>query len=105
MYTTQCISVNGGCQSDRQRIVDEIERNRMERMMRRKYQRHLATQQFYKSMQMLQTNARPDPTPFEDYSLFVYRQTAPAFEDRVKDMEKKILYPVRLLQRVEWPAT
>nr|CAD7409127.1 unnamed protein product [Timema cristinae] len=81
--------------SERRRIIEEIDRNRMERMMRRKYMRHLATQQFYKSMQMLHSNERSDPTPHEDYSLFVYRQTAPAFEDRVKEMENKILYPDR----------
>lgn len=48
-------------------------------------------------MQMLQANARTDPSePFEDYSIFLYRQTAPNFEDRVKDLEKKFTYvPVR----------
>nr|CAD7399985.1 unnamed protein product [Timema poppensis] len=81
--------------SERRRIIEEIDRNRTERMMRRKYMKHLATQQFYKSMQMLHSNERSDPTPHEDYSLFVYRQTAPAFEDRVKEMENKILYPDR----------
>nr|CAD7459395.1 unnamed protein product [Timema tahoe] len=81
--------------NERRRIIEEIDRNRTERMMRRKYMRHLATQQFYKSMQMLHSNERSDPTPHEDYSLFVYRQTAPAFEDRVKEMENKILYPDR----------
>jgi hypothetical protein len=55
----------------------------------------LQTEQFLKSMQMLQANA-PDSQPFEDYSLFVYRQTAPNFEDRVKDLERKFTYfPVR----------
>lgn len=45
---------------------------------------------------MLHANAKfSDGTPFEDYSLFLYRQTAPKFEDRVKEMENKILYPVR----------
>lgn len=48
---------------------------------------------------MLQTNAKPDASePFEDYSLFVYRQTAPHFQDRVKDLEKKFTYvPVRIV--------
>lgn len=36
-----------------------------------------------------------DNTPFEDYSIFLYRQQAPEFNDRVKDLEKKLLYPVR----------
>lgn len=45
---------------------------------------------------MLETNAKcEDSTPFEDYSLFVYRQTAPAFQDRVRDLELKLFYPVR----------
>lgn len=45
---------------------------------------------------MLQANAKPDSQPFEDYAIFVYRQTAPKFEDRVKDLEKQFTYvPVR----------
>lgn len=44
---------------------------------------------------MLQANAkREKDEPFEDYSIFLYRQTAPDFKDRVKDLEQKILYPV-----------
>lgn len=48
---------------------------------------------------MLQANAKPDASgPFEDYSIFLYRQTAPNFEDRVKDLEKKFIYvPVRVV--------
>ena len=77
-----------------QRLQD-IEKNRLERMLRRQYQRKRATQQFFKSMQMLQANAKRDKDePFEDYSIFLYRQTAPDFKDRVKDLEQKILYPV-----------
>lgn len=34
-------------------------------------------------------------TPFEDYSIFLYRQSAPQFNDRVKELEQKLLYPVR----------
>lgn len=51
-------------------------------------------------MQMLHMNAKPDSTePFEDYSLFVYRQTAPHFQDRVKNLEKQFIYvPVRCLR-------
>lgn len=64
-------------------------------MKKRQYLRKMATQQFYKSMQMLQANAkREKDEPFEDYSIFLYRQTAPDFKDRVKDLEQKILYPV-----------
>lgn len=36
-------------------------------------------------------------TPFEDYSIYMYRQQAPEFKDRVKDLEKKLLNPVRAL--------
>lgn len=44
---------------------------------------------------MLSANAkREKEEPFEDYSIFLYRQTAPDFKDRVKDLEQKILYPV-----------
>lgn len=64
-------------------------------MKRRQYLRKLATQQFYKSMQILQGNAKCEKNEaFEDYSIFLYRQTAPDFKDRVKDLEQKILYPV-----------
>ena len=78
-----------------QRLMD-IEKNRLERMLRRQQQRKRQTEQFYKSLQMLQANAKRDKDePFEDYSIFLYRQTAPDFKDRVKDLEQKILYPVR----------
>lgn len=47
---------------------------------------------------MLQANTllreRDDSGPFEDYSIFLYRQQAPVFNDRVKDLERKLLYPV-----------
>ncbi|XP_025263534.1 F-actin-monooxygenase Mical isoform X3 [Camponotus floridanus] len=81
---------------ERQKRLDEIEKHRIERMKRRQYLRKMATQQFYKSMQMLQANAKHEKDgPFEDYSIFLYRQTAPDFKDRVKDLEQKILYPDR----------
>lgn len=80
---------------ERTQRLQDIEKNRLDRMLRRQYQRKCATQQFYKSMQMLQANAKRDKDePFEDYSIFLYRQTAPDFQDRVKDLEQKILYPV-----------
>jgi len=79
--------------------LEEIKRNREERERRGRYLRELTTQQFHKSMQMLQANAllRPDGSeePFEDYSIFLYRMTAPDFSDRVKHLEQKLLYPVR----------
>lgn len=81
--------------AERQKRLEEIEKNRIERMKKRQYLRKMATQQFYKSMQMLAANAKRDKDePFEDYSIFLYRQTAPDFKDRVKDLEQKILYPV-----------
>ncbi|XP_032457373.1 F-actin-monooxygenase Mical isoform X4 [Nasonia vitripennis] len=86
----------GATVEERTQRLQDIEKNRLERMLRRQYQRKRATQQFYKSMQMLQANAKRDKDePFEDYSIFLYRQTAPDFKDRVKDLEQKILYPDR----------
>ncbi|XP_025073209.1 F-actin-monooxygenase Mical [Pogonomyrmex barbatus] len=86
----------GATMDERQKKLDEIEKHRTERMKKRQYLRKMATQQFYKSMQMLQANAkREKDEPFEDYSIFLYRQTAPDFKDRVKDLEQKILYPDR----------
>ncbi|CAB0017441.1 unnamed protein product, partial [Nesidiocoris tenuis] len=81
---------------ERARRREDIERNRMDRYMRRKYLRHIANQQFYKSISMLQSNARDDEEkqPIEDFSLFVYRMTAPDFKDRVKELENKLLRPV-----------
>lgn len=35
-----------------------------------------------------------DNSPFEDYSIYMYRQSAPEFKDRVKDLEQKLLFPV-----------
>lgn len=46
---------------------------------------------------MLQANNMredKDTCPFEDYSIFMYRKSAPEFNERVKDLEKKLLYPV-----------
>ncbi|KAG5340681.1 MICAL monooxygenase, partial [Acromyrmex heyeri] len=86
----------GTTMAERQKRLDEIEKHQTERMKKRQYLRKMATQQFYKSMQMLQANAkREKDEPFEDYSIFLYRQTAPDFKDRVKDLEQKILYPDR----------
>ncbi|KAK2583845.1 hypothetical protein KPH14_001128 [Odynerus spinipes] len=83
-------------EEERLKRLDEIEKNRVEHMKKRQYLRKMATQQFYKSMQMLQANAkREKDEPFEDYSIFLYRQTAPDFKDRVKDLEQKILHPDR----------
>lgn len=80
--------------------MEELAANRFERQNKRRQQRKLQTEQFLKSMQMLQANAKPDSQPFEDYAIFLYRQTAPKFEDRVKDLEKQFTYvPVRLVLR------
>ncbi|KAJ8927920.1 hypothetical protein NQ314_019550 [Rhamnusium bicolor] len=84
-----CILFN--YKEERQKMLEEIASNRSERQNKRRQQRKLQTEQFLKSMQMLQANA-PDSEPFEDYSIFLYRQTAPKFEDRVKDLEKQFTY-------------
>nr|XP_024218471.1 F-actin-monooxygenase Mical isoform X3 [Halyomorpha halys] len=79
---------------ERRERLNEIEKNRTERIIRRQYMRHILNKQLEKSMTMLSTNAKSDE-PFEDYSLFVYRMTAPDFKDRVKHLENKLLYPDR----------
>ena len=70
----------------------------MDRQSKRRQQRYQQTQNFYTSLHMLQANTllrEGDNSPFEDYSIFLYRQQAPEFNDRVKDLEKKLLWPVR----------
>jgi len=88
--------------------LQEIEENRQDRMSRRRQQRFHQTQNFYKSLQLLQAGkllreggdgapiegVAEDGTPFEDYSIFLYRQQAPVFNDRVKELERKLLFPV-----------
>nr|XP_036674069.1 F-actin-monooxygenase Mical isoform X3 [Drosophila suzukii] len=90
---------------ERQQRLQEIEENRQERMSKRRQQRYHQTQNFYKSLQLLQAGkllreggepgVAEDGTPFEDYSIFLYRQQAPIFNDRVKDLERKLLFPDR----------
>lgn len=85
---------------ERMQRLQEIETNRLERQSKRRMQRAQQTENFYKSLHMLQANnllreSDENSKPFEDYSLFMYRQTAPEFNSRVKDLEKKLLYPVR----------
>lgn len=81
------------------RLAD-IDANRIDRQQRRREQRKLQTENFLKSLHMLQANNylrdNDDPEAFEDYSIFMYRQNAPEFTDRVKELERKLLYPVRL---------
>lgn len=94
-------------QEERQQRLQEIEENRQDRMSRRRQQRFHQTQNFYKSLQLLQAGkllregadgaaegVAEDGTPFEDYSIFLYRQQAPIFNDRVKELERKLLFPV-----------
>jgi hypothetical protein len=54
---------------------------------------------------MLQVNTflreNEESGPFEDYSIFMYRQQAPEFNDRVKELEQKLLYPVRIVCWIE----
>ncbi|XP_046391004.1 F-actin-monooxygenase MICAL3 isoform X2 [Ischnura elegans] len=87
---------------ERMKLQEELARNRLERQRKRQYQRQLATQRFHKSLAMLQANALraagsdgEESSPFQDYSILFYRMTAPSFEDRVRDLETKILYPGR----------
>ncbi|XP_062121891.1 F-actin-monooxygenase Mical isoform X5 [Drosophila sulfurigaster albostrigata] len=93
---------------ERQQRLKEIEENRQDRMSRRRQQRFHQTQNFYKSLQLLQAGkllreggeglaegVAEDGTPFEDYSIFLYRQQAPIFNDRVKELERKLLFPDR----------
>lgn len=59
----------------------------------------MQTEQFKKSLAMMECNQwvpeDEEDKEFEDYSLYVYRQTAPEFHNRVKELEMKLLYPVR----------
>ncbi|XP_058443082.1 F-actin-monooxygenase Mical-like isoform X3 [Malaya genurostris] len=84
---------------ERTRRLQEIEANRCERQTKRRLARAQQTQNFYTSLHMLQANTflreSDSSSAFEDYSLFLYRQSAPEFNDRVKEMERKILYPDR----------
>ncbi|KRT86414.1 Actin binding protein [Oryctes borbonicus] len=83
----------GASVEDRQKRLEEIASNRSDRHSKRRQQRKMQTEQFLKSMQMLQSNCKPDHSePFEDYSIYLYRQTAPNFEDRVKNLEKQFIY-------------
>lgn len=81
------------------RLAD-IDANRIDRQTRRRQQRKLQTENFLKSLHMLQANnylreSEDGSAAFEDYSIFMYRQNAPEFTDRVKELEQKLLYPVR----------
>lgn len=82
------------------RLAD-IDANRIDRQNRRRFNRKLQTENFLKSLHMLQANnylrdSEDGSEAFEDYSIFMYRQNAPEFTDRVKELEKKLLYPVRI---------
>lgn len=101
------LSLMSAAQEERQQRLQEIEANRQDRMSRRRQQRFHQTQNFYKSLQLLQAGkllregadgaaegVAEDGTPFEDYSIFLYRQQAPIFNDRVKELERKLLFPV-----------
>jgi F-actin monooxygenase len=85
------------------RLAD-IDANRIDRQHRRRTQRKLQTENFLKSLHMLQANnylrdSEDGSEAFEDYSIFMYRQNAPEFTDRVKELERKLLYPVRICFR------
>ena len=83
------------------RLAD-IDANRIDRQLRRKQHRQIQTDNFLKSLQMLQAanymrENGENSEPFEDYSIYMYRQNAPEFSDRVKELERKLLYPVRII--------
>ncbi|XP_031626957.1 F-actin-monooxygenase Mical isoform X3 [Contarinia nasturtii] len=87
---------------ERAKRLQEIEANRNERQSKRRMQRAQQTQNFYKSLQLLQAgkmlrdeNDDDENNAFEDYSIYMYRQQAPEFSSRVKDLEKKLLHPDR----------
>lgn len=86
-------------QTERAERQQEIDANRNDRQNRRRLLRAQQTQNFYKSLHMLQANTMlresDSSTPFEDYSIYMYRQSAPEFGDRVKELERKLMYPVR----------
>lgn len=83
------------------RLAD-IDANRIDRQIRRKQHRQIQTENFLKSLQMLQAanymreGGEENSEAFEDYSIYMYRQNAPEFSDRVKELERKLLYPVRI---------
>jgi hypothetical protein len=79
----------------------EIDANRIDRQNRRRQHRKNQTENFLKSLQMLQvanflreSGIEETSDAFEDYSIYMYRQNAPEFTDRVKELEKKLLHPV-----------
>lgn len=84
--------------------LTEIESNRADRQSKRRQQRAQQTENFFKSLHMLQANTylreNDDMEAFEDYSIFMYRQSAPEFNDRVKELERKLMYPVSRFVRV-----
>ncbi|XP_055597681.1 F-actin-monooxygenase Mical isoform X3 [Uranotaenia lowii] len=86
---------------ERTQRLQEIESNRQDRQTKRRLARAQQTQNFYTSLHMLQANnllresGEDSSSAFEDYSLYLYRQQAPLFGDRVKEMEQKLKYPDR----------
>lgn len=84
-------------QEERMARLADIDANRIDRQTRRRQQRKLQTENFLKSLHMLQANnylrESEESEAFEDYSIFMYRQNAPEFTDRVKELERKLLYP------------
>lgn len=84
---------------ERMARLANIDANRVDRQNRRRQHRQIQTQNFLLSLHMLQANnylreSGDENSPFEDYSIYMYRQNAPEFTDRVKELENKLLYPV-----------
>lgn len=90
-------------QEERMARLADIDANRVDRQTRRRQQRQVQTDNFFKSLHMLQANnylrENDEAAEFEDYSIYMYRQNAPEFTDRVKELERKLLYPVRFCCR------
>lgn len=60
------------------------------------HQEKLIASGIMEKVRMLEENQNhePDSIPFEDISMFLYRETAPEFKERVRDLEKKLLHSV-----------
>ncbi|XP_065351605.1 F-actin-monooxygenase Mical isoform X2 [Cloeon dipterum] len=75
---------------------EELDRNREDRMQRRRMMRHLTSQKFVENMRRMQSVGNfydePREEKTEDFSLTVYRQHAPHFKDRVKQLERQMIY-------------
>jgi len=87
----------GISKEDRERRRQEIERNRLEREKRRMNNLILQRERFFRSMRLLQLSERREEgesEAYEDYTMHLYRQTAPEWNERCKKLEHKLFYSV-----------